>query len=312
MGETVSSLVPLKVNEIAIGKPLNRPVYDWHGKLLLASGCTIESQSQLDGLLKNGFVQADPWNFSDTRKETGDGARSAPDANGKPGAATAAIENEADKERMIALDDARWQVGEAMYLQQIDNPSARYHVKLIGFVKGRSVMVTAPIIDGKIAFIRDGQTFVIRAFSGRKAYAFTSSALKSVHTPYPYIHLSYPREVRCTTVRRGVRAQVKIIAAISLGTPEKTGAATLLDLSVGGASAIAKHPLGEKASQGIIKFKVNAAEQDEYLSLTAVLRSVIPSENGDGYRHGFEFVDVPLHERLILSAFVHQTLAEAD
>jgi hypothetical protein len=35
-----------------------------------------------------------------------------------------------------------------------------------------------------------------------------------------------------------------------------------------------------------------------------------PAENGDGFKHGFEFVDVAIHGRLILSVFVQQFLVE--
>jgi c-di-GMP-binding flagellar brake protein YcgR len=217
-----------------------------------------------------------------------------------------------NKEVIVGLDDVRWYVGETLYLQQIDNPAIRYTVRLIGFVKNKTVFVTAPTVDGKLEFIRDGQTFVVRAFSGKKAYAFVSAAVKSVHTPHPYLHLSFPREVRCTVVRRGVRAQVKVIASVSLGNPERVGAAVLTDLSMGGTSGTIKQALGQKGDEGQIKFKVHAAGQDEFLNLKMVLRSVTPTENGDGYRHGFEFLDVSIHDRLILSAFVHQTLAEGE
>jgi hypothetical protein len=79
---------------------------------------------------------------------------------------------------------------------------------------------------------------------------------------------------------------------------------------MGGTSGTLKQVLGRKDEEGLIKFKVHAAGQDEYLNLKMVLRSVAPSENRDGFKHGFELVDVSIHERLILSAFVHQTLAE--
>ena len=81
---------------------------------------------------------------------------------------------------------------------------------------------------------------------------------------------------------------------------------------MGGASGIIKRPLGQKNDTGVIKFKVNAAGSDEFLTLSIILRSIAPTENADEYRHGFEFVDVPTQSKLILSAFVHQTLADVD
>jgi len=310
MTEPVISLMPVRAGDLAVGKPLQRAVYDWHGKLLLAAGCMIESQSQLNGLMDNGFIQDASWDVIQSKS-----APSAPSMTSMKTAGRASespeAEEEGDKEVVVNMEDVRWFVGENLYLQLTDNPGLRYTVRLIGFVRNKTVFVTAPAIDGKFEFIRDGQMFIVRAFSGKKAYAFVAAAVKSVHSPHPYLHLSYPKEVRCTIVRRGARATVKIIAAVSLGT-ERTAGATLTDLSMGGASGTARQVLGKKGEAGQIKFKVNAAGQDEYLNLKTVLRSIAPSENGDGYRHGFEFLDVGIHERLILSAFVHQTLAEGE
>lgn len=232
-------------------------------------------------------------------------------ASRKPVDTPAPEETSGSREVVVGMDDVRWYVGETLYLQQVDNPNIRYSVQLIGYVKGKSIFVTSPMVDGKLEFVRDGQTFVVRAFSGKKAYAFVAAALKSVHVPHPYLHLSYPKELRCTVVRRGVRVQVKMGASALLGQPVRAAADLMLtDLSVGGASAIAKQALGSKGEEGQLSFKVRAAEQEESLTLKVALRSVMPSEQGDGFKHGFEFLDMSNHDSLILSAFVHQTLAE--
>lgn len=314
MTEPAISLVPVRAAELVVGKPLKESIYDWHGNLLLGQGGVIESQSQLEGLADNGFVHDPTWDLMPSvpkeapppksMRPNPEASRSRPPAEPEQGAT--------GKEVVAAMDEVRWLVGETLYLQQIDNPNIRYTVKLIGFIKGRNVFVTAPVMDGKLEFVREGQIFVARAFSGKKAYAFAAATVKSVHTPHPYLILSYPREVRCTVVRRGARAEVKIIASVSLGQPERIAAAMLTDLSTGGTSGVIKEALGNKGDEGVVKFKVHAAGQDEFLSLKAVLRSIAPSENGDGFKHGFEFLDVSIHEKLILSAFVHQTLAEGQ
>lgn len=307
MSEPAISLVPVRMGDIAIGKPLARAIYDGQGNLLLASGCTIESRSQLDGLIQHGFIRDYGWE------------QGAPPAKPKESLLIKASRKPVDtpppeeansKEVVVAMDDVRWHVGETLYLQQVDNPNIRYSVQLIGFVKNKSIFVTSPMVEGKLEFVRDGQTFVVRAFSGKKAYAFVAAALKSVHVPHPYLHLSYPKELRCTVVRRGVRVQVKMAAALSLGQPARSAELVLNDLSVGGASAVCKQVLGNKGEEGQVRFKVRAADQEEYLTLKVVLRSVAPSDLGDGYKHGFEFLDVSSHDNLILSAYVHQTLAE--
>lgn len=311
MADSAYSLIPVRKAELAVGKPLQQAIYDGNGKLLLAPGCVIESQSQLQGLLANGYMHDENWDVI-AKPARGFPASSTPRRKPEISPEKPQEDANSNKDVIVGMDDVRWYVGETLYLQQIDNPTIRYTVRLIGFVKNKTVFVTAPMVDGKLEFVRDGQTFVVRAFSGKKAYAFASTSVKSVHSPHPYLHLSFPKEVRCTVVRRGVRVQVKIIASTWLGDPSRTGAALLNDLSIGGASGVIKQVLGQKGEEGEIIFKVNAAGQDEFLTIKTVLRSVSPSENGDGFKHGFEFLDISIHDRLILSAFVHQTLAEGE
>ena len=305
MTEAVS-LIPIRPSEVEIGKPLRRPIYDWHGKLLLASGFVVESENQLNGLLENGFFQDAGW-------ERGAAAPAADATVANTAAGGADKQAVPNKEILVDMADVRWTVGETMFLQVLDNSALRYTVKLIGFVRNKTIFVTAPMSDGKFEFIREGQSYIVRAFSGKKAYAFMASAVKSVHTPHPYLHLTYPKQVRCNVVRQGARADVKIIASLSVGpNEERSGAGVLTDLSVGGASATAKEPLGAKGEVGRVKFKLQAVGQDEFLNLEAILRWVGPAETGPGFKHGFEFVDVAMHDRLILSAFVHQTLVDAS
>jgi hypothetical protein len=54
------------------------------------------------------------------------------------------------------------------------------------------------------------------------------------------------------------------------------------------------------------------AEQDEFLNLAVILRSVAASPNGDGFRHGLEFVNMASLDKVILTAFVHQTFVDSE
>lgn len=312
------SFVPIVPSEVAVGRAAPWAIYDSWGNLLLALGTVIETQDQLNDLLENGYYTEAGWDSVAPATATQSHAKSAVqgvESDSVIGAVSSTKNNAPEQQKesiMLDLDGVRWHVGEAFYLQVQDNPAVRYTVKLIGFVKNKSILVTAPLIDGKVTLVRDGQTFIVRAFPGKKAYAFSSSALKSVFSPHPYLHLSYPKIVRCTTIRKNSRANVKIIASVTLGEPGETAAATLSDLSMGGTSGIIKKPLGKKNDTGVIKFKVNVVGSDEFLTLKIILRSVTPTDNSQEFRHGFEFVDVPPQSNLILSAFVHQTLAATE
>jgi c-di-GMP-binding flagellar brake protein YcgR len=259
--------------------------YNHAGELLHPAGLKIEDQQQLNHLLDTGYCSSDYlWDSIPTpvapvvpvqtsTAATGETQKSGAEMNLPVALPGRRAEDHQAKDAVIDLDSVRWTVGEVFYLQA-DNAAARYTVRLIGFVKNKTILVTAPLVDGKAALIREGQHFIVRAFPGKKAYAFSTALQKNVYSPYPYLHLDYPKEVRSTTIRQAARASVKIIAAVSVGSPEQSAAATLGDLSIGGASGTIKRQLGHKGDAAIIKFRVNAAGADEYLSLKAILRSV--------------------------------------
>ncbi|WP_423707790.1 flagellar brake protein [Undibacterium sp. WLX3042] len=306
MGE-IQGLMSLKHADVSVGQTIHWPIYNEAGQILFKSGVHVTDQQQLNHLLEVGYCDANHlWDSIPSKLPSLEqlSTKTTPDTTSKPA--------ELNKESIVELDSVRWAVGEVFHLQTHDQAATRYTVRLIGYVKNKSLLVTAPTIDGRAASIREGQAFIIRAFPGKKAYAFTANLIKYVYTPFSYLHLSYPKQVRSTTIRQGARATVRIIASITIGHPEQTAAATLGDISMGGTSGILKKSIGKKGDTGVIKFKVNAAGNDEYLVLDVILRSVATTETGDEFRLGFEFINLTPQSRLILSAFVHQTLAEMD
>lgn len=222
---------------------------------------------------------------------------------------------EETKEMQINLEEARLQIGDPIQLQlQSADAPARYAVRLLGFAKGRSVIVSTPTIDGKYLLMREGQTFVLRAFSGKNAYAFPTQILKSINAPYPYLHLTYPKDIRSLVVRRGARANVRVICAITAcdGLPAQ-GAGTLLNMSIGGALMAAKQPLGEKGQRLTLKLKTEINDVEAYLVLTALIRAInidTSEEPEKPAKHGLEFVDIAGPDMILLSAFVYHRLLE--
>lgn len=325
----LGALTPINKEQLKLGQALPWAVYDAWGNTLHEAGTVIKDQEELNLIVEDGYFEdylddkdADNAQVLPKASQANSFSQPAPklDVKLNPIEISELNENsnpnntsDLNKESvMLDLDSVRWQVGETFFLQVHDNPSIRYTVRLIGFVKNQSILVTAPRIDGRGAIIRDGQTFIVRAFPGKKAYAFTASALKSVYTPHPYLHLSYPKIVRCTAIRQSSRASVKIIASLSVGDPEEIGAATLTDLSMGGTSGLLKRSIGKKGDSGVIKFKVNTAGEDAYLIIPLIIRSIVQTENSEEFRYGFEFVNIPTQSKIILSSFVHQTLAEIE
>jgi c-di-GMP-binding flagellar brake protein YcgR len=300
-----SQFTPVTRGMLQLGKPLTRAVYTSNGDLLLSQGYVIETQEQIDSLFENGYFKADALNPGKIIAANGDTGKRTVLAT----QATPSVEPAERNEEYVALDDVRWQVGETFFLHQ-QGSAIRYTARFIGYIKGKTVLVTMPVVDDKYVLIREGQQFIVRAFSGKKAYAFSALVMKSVHTPHPYLHLSYPRQLSCATIRHRTRIPVNVIASVSIGEQDDAAAAVITDMSLGGASAVIKHPHGQLGERSRIRFKINAVGETVLMDLVAVLRSISPLDNGNGCRHGYEFIDLSTQDRLVLSAFFHQAEVE--
>ena len=215
----------------------------------------------------------------------------------------------------IALEEARLQIGDLINLQaQHGDRVERYSVRLLGMAKGRSVLVSTPMVDGHYLLMREGQALVLRAFSGKSAYAFPTQILKSVNTPYPYLHLAYPREVRSLVVRHGARADVRLICAIeSLDTAKIDPAGTIVNLSVGGALVVLKNAPGKREQKLRLKFKVVLNGIEALLEVDALIRAINRDYSGGTdtpYQMGVQFLEIPPEHSIPLLAFVYQALLE--
>lgn len=299
-----NSLIPVTAHLLSVGKPLPRSIYAANGDLLLSQGFVIESIDQITTLVSTGY-------FRQAEFDLKNGPAKSNVTGTMPAAPVQASTQEHGSEEKVLMDEVRWQIGETFFLHQ-QGQSARYTARFIGYIKNRTVLVTMPIVDDKYVLIRDGQMFIVRAFSGKKAYAFSAFVVKSVHSPHPYLHLSYPKELSCATIRHRARIPVSIIASVSLDDHDENIAAVIADMSLGGASANIRHPFGEVGQRGRIKFKINAVGETVFVDLGTILRSIAPSDNGGGCRHGYEFTGLSTHDRLVLSAYFHQAEMERN
>ncbi|RFC32227.1 MAG: PilZ domain-containing protein [Candidatus Nitrotoga sp. SPKER] len=218
-------------------------------------------------------------------------------------------------EKITTLEEARLQIGDLVNLQILaDGSDERYSAKLIGLFHGHSVLVTTPMIDGKYELMRVGHTYILRVFSGRSAFAFTTHILKSLNTPYPYLHLAYPREVRSLVVRKGDRAKVKLICAItSYDEVQLQEAGTIINISIDGAMVGVKKLFGHKGEKVSIKFKVVANNVEAFLKLDAIIKSVNTHQFKDTdlpYQLGLQFVGISTEDSIPLLAFVYHQLME--
>lgn len=295
-------MIPVRKSDVALGKPLPYSLFDSNNKLLLKAGVIVQTQNQLDVLSERGL-----YRDRVSKSLPAVTARAAQESEPKTDPDKAGIQ--------LELEEIHMQIGDLLQLQGTGEDAQRYTVRLLGFAKGRSVMVSAVMVDGAYSIVKQDAAFVVRFFSGKNVYGFQAHVLKMANTPFPYMHLSYPKKVRGMRVRSTQRASIRVIAAVTDARGEAQ-AATLVDISKGGALLAARAPIGRVGDEIRCKFRLQFDDIDQFVHLTGIVRSVQPTADPESpalaTSHGIEFTEIPEGDRLALTAFVYHKLIEAS
>lgn len=289
---------PVAESEIRVGQVIPWSLYDRKHKLVLVRGSVVQSERQIAEMATRGlFRKRDMRAHMQVRTED-DEERS-----------------QTTREEVRSLEEVKLAIGDTLNLQsQSDTSEVRYTVKLIGYQRGKGVIVSTPTQDGKVLLMRDGQSFIVRLFSGKSVYAFPATILKATNVPYPHLHLSWPAEVKGLVVRNSARAKVRIIVAIT-DAGGQSRSAMLDNLSIGGCALFSKVELAQRDERIRIKFRFFVGEIEQYLDLAGIVRSVTFSSaahEGHPFQYGVQFVDIAPNEQLVLTAFVYHTLFETS
>lgn len=203
----------------------------------------------------------------------------------------------------VSLDAIKLQSGAAMQIQSAEAGQARHEVRYIGVIKGNSVLVTVPNINGERMWMKPGQSFVIRGFNGRYAYAFTSNVILAREHPFPYVHFSYPQSVEYKVVRHALRVGVTQPANVTTSDNDPV-AVTMLDLSASGSMIDSPASLGKAGDRVHLAFTVPIEEQEVNLNIAAVIRNIYQTDDAGRGRIGLGFEDVSQNDNLILHYFL--------
>lgn len=296
-------LLPVRKADIEIGKPLPFAVYDGERNLLLNRGVVVTSEHQLEVLLEKGLfrerVRARPTALRADGQPTEAGGPEDGAASAKP------------MEETLDFDALKLMPGDTLQLQPLlEGQVERWSVRVIGQMKPKSLLVSAPMVDGKLIFIKDGQTYLVRAFSGLNVCAFKAKVLKSQLQPYPYLHLSWPDSVQAMRIRKAMRAPASIIVAVHDSEEgRQTGAGKIVDISVGGAKVLTPAQLGHKGDTLWLSFKVKLGDMEEYVKTSAVIRTVREETDDQGKTmkaFGVQFGELSQSQRLIIMNLVYQ------
>lgn len=277
-------LIPLQHEDIPLGIPLPWHITDSESKVIFERGRVLDNQPMLEQFLKLGLFRIAP----EARIELGPGKQG---------------------ERMTtSLTEIQLAPGDLVQLQTMNsNQTERYQVRVIGFHAPVSLLVTAPSNAGKLAFVREGQQFLVRGFVGKDAVAYKTRVLKSNLSPFPYLHLAYPDSVQSMRIRSSARVSLELITAVNR-SGKQIASAKMVDLSVGGAKVLSSAAFAEVGDEVELAFRINPAGLDVYLKVASKVRMVNSDEPTGQVATGVEFVDLTEQNRLYLTNMVYQNL----
>lgn len=209
-------------------------------------------------------------------------------------------------------------VGDRLQAQPPKKVSAeRCFVRLIGYLQDLSMLVTTPVTVNSLRLqLMEGDMLVMRVFSSQNAFGFACDVQRVCKLPYSYLHVSFPKEVQGTVIRKAARVKTKIIVKVRTeqgGGTDLTG--ILCNLSANGASMDGPRNTAGTGDSIRLTFPLKLHNIVANLSLVAIVRAVLVDEtlkqSGTSLAHfGLEFVDLQPNDQMMLQSMVYQQMIE--
>lgn len=207
-------------------------------------------------------------------------------------------------------------IGDTLQLQIVNDVSVRVYCKLIGYLPGKSLVVTSPRVEGKLCKLNEGRVITVRMLSGNTVLGFDSKVIYSARTPYPHIHLACPFSTGKILVRKAQRIKSEIIVSVLGESTEicavKPISAVTYDISTSGAMLEAKDELGQVGDLLTLKTRINLGGNSEYLTIPATLKNIRfdknPVSGRSLYYHGVEFQILEQQDNIVLHGFIFEKM----
>ncbi len=205
-------------------------------------------------------------------------------------------------------------VGDTLQLQKVGAESGeRYTAKVIGFVPGKSLLITAPLVNDKPILLKDGVQFAVRMLQGSYIQGFVAKVLHHALAPYPYLHLSFPEEVESKEIRNADRVETDVpILVRNTKLPDQQDnwkQASIKDISATGSKLESMNKIGEQGDTLALRFKLLICAQEEEMELqTKIMSLEEPAEVGADewgiYVYGTRFEKYGRLERVLIQNYV--------
>ncbi|MFT5707787.1 MAG: c-di-GMP-binding flagellar brake protein YcgR [Oceanospirillaceae bacterium] len=196
----------------------------------------------------------------------------------------------------------------------MQSPRRKIGLELIGYIEGKSLLVTAP--KKTMAFSAsniEGGVVKVHIMMQGKICTFMSRILKLMPEPYAYWHLAYPTNIEVSNIRKNARVSLKQPVSIEYQDTkladqnEIPNLVYCTDISLKGLGVEAPVPLGEIGDEFFITLRLKVAGVDQMLLVSVILRSSKMSQAGV-YQHGFIFSDQEDDSKVLIAAYVYKEI----
>ena len=223
------------------------------------------------------------------------------------------------EDEVFTFNDLRLQAEDKLLLEPPSSlTKERFFIKVIGYLKGSSIIITTPIAENGLRIaLHENEKVVIRSFSGKNAFAFVSRIIGINSLPFEYLHLSIPETIQGVKVRKVTRIKTNIIATVTndkfAGNPIS---AVISDICEEGALIESKQLLGVEGDVIQLAFRIRLHNVIAFPVLKAVIRSTIRGEDtNDSIRsgfihHGIKFQDIQPDDHIALQSMIYQQMIE--
>lgn len=226
-----------------------------------------------------------------------------------------ATSNEATEEHKgFSFADMHLGIGDRL---QIECPAStglgRAFVRVIGYVDQLSILVTAPMAGKRRIDLVENDLVVVRVFSRENAFAFRASVQRACRLPFHYVHLSFPRIIQGSVIRKSTRVRTTLPVSVSV---EQSGAeatpGTIVNISASGLLLRTRAALRDHGNPVRLQFELPLHGVDTRLELDARIRNAREEADEDGidYQYGVDFHALQPSDRVAVKSFVYQTIIE--
>ena len=301
---------PIPQGLIQIGVPIQHPIYDSQGNLLMQVGTIVTTESQLEKLYARGLylntksieiIRASKPKSTETSEETQKDQS----------------ESEAESQALVEISLKSIRIGESVQISPLadDTNAIKYFVKYLGGLDKSSIICTLPLIDDKTVYVKEHSGFAVNLFSGKIMYRFTTIVSAVLNKPYPHMHLKFPREVYANKLRKNQRINTNIITSLinkNSGEYENIkSAGRIVDLSLGGAMVELLRLAGNVGDEIECTFKITIDGVEVLFAIPCILRNIneMPTtEDKKIYKHGIQFKEIEFRDKAMLQNYIFQTI----